>query len=125
MKKTVIVTSLIIGISLGATLLASVLSPKVKPSKQELPEVLVEGVPTKVKGYSTNFTVEIGKFCPREYPDQPVYEKETVAEGVTIFVKHCEKCNTGVYSELKDETEFINGKPVKRCTFCNATEPKS
>lgn len=127
MKKTFIITILVAGISFGATLLASVFIPKLKPAKQELPEVIINGEPTGVRGYVANFSVELAKYCPRENPNYKAEQEHYNlaagnAEGSTVFVKHCSRCNIGVYSEHHDEEETVNGQPVKRCTYCGDKE---
>lgn len=129
MKKTFIIAIIILGISLGATLLASVLVPKLKPAKQEMPEVIVNGVPTGVRGYVANFSIEINKSCPRDIPN---YKEEQTrydligenSEGNIVVVKHCSRCNIGIYSEHDDKEEIANGLPVKRCTYCGDKEPQ-
>jgi DNA-directed RNA polymerase subunit RPC12/RpoP len=37
------------------------------------------------------------------------------AEDSVVFVRHCERCNIGVYSEHKEEDG-------KRCTYCGDKE---
>jgi len=120
MRKNII-TFFIIGVSCGATLLASVFIPKLK-TKQELPEVIINGQPTGVRGYTTNFVVETQKFCPRDTPNPEYTYTNGNAENAVVFVKHCTHCSIGVYSEHDEESEQINGKPVRRCTYCGDKE---
>ena len=127
MKKTFIIVIIIAGVSLGATLLASVIVPKLKPPKQEMPEVIVNGEPTGVRGYVANFSVEIAKSCPRDLPNlkeeqTSSYLVEGSSEVNVVVMKHCSRCNIGIYSEHHDEEEIVNGMPVKRCSYCGAKE---
>ena len=127
MKKTFIIVIIVAGISLGATLLASVIVPKHKSTKQEMPEVIVNGEPAGVRGYVANFSIEITKSCPRDLPN---YKEEQTSSDLfagnsevnVVVMKHCTQCNIGIYSEHHDETETVNEVPVKRCTYCGTKE---
>jgi hypothetical protein len=126
MKKTLIILLL----AFGAVQAATIIVPKLKPAKDEhltqvevkteiLPEVIVNGTSTGIRGYSAKFTVEIGEFCPRDNPTYKVEQEQSNfqenSEGQTVFVKHCKKCNTGAYLEHSGE----NGRS---CTFCGDKE---
>lgn len=127
MKKAFIIVIVIAGISLGATVLASVIVPKLRPPKQEMPEVIVNGEQTGVRGYVANFSVEISKSCPRDLSN--FKEEQTSSdligensEGNVVVMKHCSRCSIGIYSEHHDEEEIVNGMLVKRCSYCGVKE---
>jgi hypothetical protein len=116
MKKLITITlAVLIGIAFATQKLSTA---------QEMP------VENNSKTYVTNFTVEFtpkpkesyNQFtvCPRDFPTYKQvnerYDYETFnAEGATVFVKHCEKCNIGVYAEHPSED-------YKRCTYCGEKE---
>lgn len=123
MKKLLIVILL----AVGAVQAASIIVPKLKPAKDEypvnkelLPEVIINGTSTGIRGYSTSFTVEFVKTCPRENPnynpESNNFTYQSNAEGSIVHVKHCYRCNTGVYSEHV-------GDSFKSCTYCGDKEP--
>jgi hypothetical protein len=129
MKKPFLITTLVIGITFSATLLASVFTPKLKQSKQELPLVIINGESTGIRGYVANFSVEISKSCPKDNPNRSS-EQENLnfitgnSDGTISVMKHCSRCNIGIYSEHHDEEEVLNGVPVRRCTYCGDKEPR-
>jgi hypothetical protein len=127
MKKLLI----IILLAVGAVQAASIIVPKLKPAKEEfmtevevkreiLPEVIINGT-SSGKGYSTNFTVELAQFCPKADPNYKTaaerFDYQTNDDGTTVFVKHCHKCNVGIYS-------LHNGETIKTCTYCGDKEQK-
>jgi hypothetical protein len=124
MKRTFIIITVITAVSLGATLLASVF-PKLKATKKELPEVIVNGEPTGVRGYVANFSIEINKSCPRDNPNlkQEQISSDENSEINVSYFKHCSRCNIGVYSEHREE-EKREGATVRSCTFCGDKEPQ-
>jgi len=126
MKKLLI----IILLAVGAVQAASVIVPKLRPAKEEFitqvevkreafPEVIVNGSSSGTGRYSTKFTVDINQFCPRDNPnykeEQERFNFQDNAEGAVVFVKHCSRCNIGVYSQ-HDEESF------RRCTYCGDKE---
>jgi hypothetical protein len=62
---------------------------------------------------------QIENACPRNNPNYKVEQDNIaytgLAEGSTEFVKHCVKCNIGVYSEHEN-------KDHRTCTFCGERE---
>jgi len=121
MKKTLIIAFL----ALGAAQAASIILPKIRPAKEEfpqmveLPEVVISGITLGTRGYTTEVSVNVViEPCPRNNPLAKVddaFAYNTNAEGAVVYVTHCRKCNTGVYSEHQGET-------VRTCTFCKEPE---
>jgi hypothetical protein len=110
MKKAILIFT--IATALGAAVFGSVFIPKkLKPAKQEFPTVII---PTQ------NFN-QYTKICPRENLDyknaSERYDFQVGnAEDSIVFVKHCHRCNIGVYSEHKNELG-------KKCTYCGDKDP--
>jgi hypothetical protein len=121
MKKAILIFT--IATALGAAVFGSVFIPKkLKPAKQEFPTVIIPAqnesphvVPT------TQYLNEYTKFCPRENLDyknaSERYDYQTSnAEDSVVFVRHCRRCNIGVYSEHQNEIG-------KKCTYCGDKDP--
>jgi hypothetical protein len=118
MNKT---TFAIFGLITGVALAVAPNVKNIKPAKEEfvattsvLPTVVV--TPEKPL-YSASFQIE--NACPRNNPNYKVEQDNIayagLAEGATEYVKHCVKCNIGVYSEHEN-------KDHRTCTFCGERE---
>lgn len=105
MKKILIVSFL----ALGITQAASVFIPKLKQSKQETPEVILENY--KAHQYSS----EITSFCPRDLQNVSYSSSSVYSEDSVENFKHCEKCRIGVYAHHKNDED-------RSCTFCGSKE---
>ena len=115
------ITFAIFGLITGVALAVAPNVKNLKPAKEEF-TVTTNTLPTVVVTpekplYAVNFQIE--NACPRNNPnykseqEKPDYTGQ--AEGSTEFVKHCAKCNIGVYSEH-------DNKDYKTCTVCGERE---
>lgn len=115
------ITFAIFGLVTGVALAVAPNVKNLKPAKEELvatTSVLPTVVVTAEKPlYAVNFQIE--NACPRNNPNYKAEQDNLVytglAEGSTEFVKHCVKCNIGVYSEHEN-------KDYKTCSFCGERE---
>lgn len=121
MKRTLLF--LVIATGLGAAVFGNVqIHKKLKPAKQELPDVIIPS--QKESPYilpPTQYFAEYAKACPKENLDyknaNERYDYQIGnAEDAVVFVRHCHRCNIGVYSEHQNET-------TKRCTYCGDKDP--
>lgn len=112
MKKTLIIIFLIAGIAQAT----NVIIPHLRPSKQELPEIII---PTsseigKYKMYATTVSFDIAS-CPRDNKIPSQDTREGNAEDSVVYATHCKTCNLGVFSKQEEES-------TRRCSFCGVRE---
>jgi hypothetical protein len=120
MKRTILFLTIATGF--GAVVFANVQIPKkLKPAKQEFPNVIIPA--QKDAPYvspPTRNINEYAKFCPRDLDYKNASERydyqTSNAESSVVFVKHCNRCNIGVYSEHQNEVG-------KKCTYCGDKDP--
>jgi hypothetical protein len=108
-------TTLVVAAVAGVVALSQTFPEKIKPSKEELPEVIIEGA----KPMQRDFT----RFCPRTTlsADEAVENTPYVYEdsdGNIRTTRHCSICRAGVYVENSDSEG-------KHCSFCGEKEHKS
>jgi len=114
MKKRIIIGT-IVGSVLAFTFLPT--SGKTEKNKPQLPEVIIDGTFTGVRGYVASFTVEDNQYPAMKCPEGTLMNviKNEFDFDLNSFTKHCPKCHSGVFSQRDGET-------IRRCTYCGEPE---
>ena len=86
----------------------------------KLPDVIINGTSTGVKGYVASFVIEDDRYpadkCPASILSKVLRNDGEYTIELNNISKHCPKCLSGIFTAHED------GGVVRRCTFCNNPE---